>query len=36
MISSGKFPAPTDNTLYAIFLPSDSYTGQSRRLHELR
>jgi hypothetical protein len=26
MISSGKFPAPTDNTLYAIFLPSDSYT----------
>jgi hypothetical protein len=26
MISSGKFPAPTPNTLYAIFLPSDSYT----------
>jgi hypothetical protein len=26
MIDSGKFPAPTPNTLYAIFLPSDSYT----------
>ena len=26
MISSGTFPAPTPNTLYAIFLPSDSYT----------
>ena len=26
MISSGKFPAPTTDTLYAIYLPSDSYT----------
>jgi hypothetical protein len=26
LISSGKFPAPTANTLYAIYLPSDSYT----------
>ena len=26
MINSGKFPAPTVNTLYAIYFPSDSYS----------
>lgn len=26
MISSGKFPAPTTDTLYAIYFPDDTYT----------